>query len=246
MSIKVNIKGVIVSNDDHWIYDWFDMDATSPKIVIDQLELAKGEALEVIINSGGGDVHAGSEIYTALKEYEGEVTTKIVSIAASAASVIAMAGDIVLISPTAQLMIHNASTYGGGDYRDFQHKAQVLKNCNTAIANAYLLKSGMTQEELFELMDQETWFTAQQALEKKLVDRIMFEDDNQPKLVANTGIATMLPPEVIEKIRNERANDKKLDLSPPENKDVQAVVGRPKGSLSLYEKRIKNNNHRRF
>lgn len=246
MSVKVNIKGVIVSNDDHWIYDWFDMDATSPKMVNDQLITANGDQLEVIINSGGGDVFAGSEIYTALKDYSGEVTIKIVGVAASAASVIAMAGDRVMISPTAQIMIHNVSSGVRGDYRSLQHEAEVLKNCNKSIANAYMLKSGMTQEELLELMNQESWFTAQQALEKKLVDKIMFEDDNQPKLVANAGIAAMLPPEVIAKMRNERANDKKHDVSPPANKDTQAVVERPKGSLSLYEKRIKNNNHRRF
>lgn len=247
MSVKINIKGAIVSNNDLWIYEWFGMEATSPKVVTDKIEEANGDSLEVIINSGGGDVYAGSEMYTALKEYTGEVTTKIVGIAASAASVVAMAGGKVLISPTAQLMIHNVSSYAGGDYRSLQHEAEVLKNYNTSIANAYMLKSGMTQSELLDLMNQETWFTAQQALDKKLVDEIMFEDLNQPKLVANAALSAMLPPEVVAKMRNELANDRKIEL-PNQPKKIENLLEaeRPSRSLSLYQKRLVHNKHRRF
>lgn len=246
MSVKIDIKGVIVSNDDLWIYQWFEMDATSPKSVIDQIQAANGDSLEVVINSGGGSVFAGSEIYTALKEYPGEVTVKIPSIAASAASVIAMGGDRVLISPTAQLMIHNVSSVARGDYRDLQHGAEFLKNYNTSIANAYMLKSGMSQEELLELMNQETWFTAQQALERKLVDEIMFDTGVQPNLVASVGVAPLLPQEVIEKMRNEMANGRKPQPLQPTNQTEQPpVTQRPNRSLSLYEKRLANNKHRR-
>lgn len=200
---KIHIKGVIVSNDEQWIYELFDIECTSPDMVNAQLEDANGDDLEVIINSGGGEVYAGSEIYTALKDYSGKVTVKIVGIAASAASVIAMAGDKVLISPTAQLMIHNASTRSNGDYRDHQFTSDFLRNWDKSIANAYMLKTGMSREELLELMDQETWLTAQQALEKKFVDEIMFEDSNQPKLVASAGNFEIIPQKVIDKIRNE-------------------------------------------
>ena len=103
----IQIKGTIISNDERWIYDWFEWEATAPKDVILP---ETGEPIEVHINSGGGDVYAGSEIYTALRSYQGDVTVKIVGIAASAASVIAMAGDTVEISPTAQIMIHNVSS----------------------------------------------------------------------------------------------------------------------------------------
>jgi len=96
----IPIKGTIVSNDDVWLYDWFDWDCTAPKNVVLP---ETGEDIEVHINSGGGDVYAGSEIYTALRAYSGKVVVKIVGIAASAASVIAMAGDVVEISPTAQI-----------------------------------------------------------------------------------------------------------------------------------------------
>ncbi|MED1801790.1 head maturation protease, ClpP-related [Brevibacillus porteri] len=247
MSVKIDIKGVIVSNDDLWIYEWFEMDATSPKSVIEQINTANGDTLEVVINSGGGSVFAGSEIYTALKDYQGEVITKIPSLAASAASLIAMAGDRVMISPTAQIMIHNVSSVARGDYRDFQHGADFLRNYNISIANAYMLKSGMSQEELLDLMNQETWFTAQQALEKKLVDEIMFEDSSQPKLVANAGVAKLLPQEVIEKMRNEMANGLKPQPSQPMNQKEQTpATERPNRSLSLYEKRLAHNKHRRF
>lgn len=99
---KVSVKGAIISNDDQWIYDWFEIEATSPKSIGNAIQEANGDEVEVEINSGGGDVFAGSEIYTALKAYSGNVTTKIVGLAASAASVIAMAGNKVLMSPTSQ------------------------------------------------------------------------------------------------------------------------------------------------
>lgn len=197
--MKIDIKGVIVSNDDKWIYEWFGMEAISPKDISQQIQKANGEDLEIEINSGGGDVYAGSEIYTTLKDYKGNVTVKIVGRAASAASVIAMAGKKVLISPTAQIMIHNVSEMAMGDYRVFEHEAEVLKNYNVSIANAYRLKTGMEMKELLSLMNKETWFNAQQAVQYKFADEIMF--DNEAKLVASAFTATMLPQEVINKMR---------------------------------------------
>ena len=137
MAKKINIKGPIVSDSDAWIYEWFGIEATCPKMVDEAIEKANGEELEVIINSGGGSVFAGSEIYTALKSYAGNVVVRIVGLAASAASVIAMAGKKVLMSPTAQMMIHNVTTYADGDYRDMEHTAEILRNANDTIANAY-------------------------------------------------------------------------------------------------------------
>ncbi len=208
MAKKINIKGPIVGDSDAWIYEWFGIAATCPKMVNEVIEKANGEDLEVIINSGGGSVFAGSEIYTALKSYAGNVVVKVVGIAASAASVIAMAGKQVLMSPTAQMMIHNVSTYASGDYRDMEHTAEVLKNANDTIANAYRLKSGKTQEELLKLMDNETWMTAQKAKELGLIDEVMFEDDVQ--LVASIGHSGLLPPEVISTMRNKLQSEKAL------------------------------------
>lgn len=197
---KINIKGPIIGNDEAWIYEYFGIEATSPASVLREFEEDDDDELEVEINSGGGSVFAGSEIYTALKSYKGNVTVKIVGLAASAASVIAMAGKKVMMSPTAQLMIHNVSTHTGGDYRDMQHAAEVLKNANDTIANAYRLKTGKTQEELLALMDKESWFTAQKAKEHGFIDEVMFE---QVQLVASS-YSGMLPPEVIQTMRNSR------------------------------------------
>ena len=202
--MKISVKGPIIDNDEQWIYDWFGVEATSPKKVIDLLNQAKNdEDLEIEINSGGGSVFAGSEIYTALKSYGGKVITKVVGLAASAASVITMAGDVILISPTGQIMIHNASGGFGGDYRDMEKGAEILKNVNATISNAYRIKTGLSNEELLEMMNKETWLTPQQALEKKFVDEIMFTND--VKLVAsfNNG---MLPQEVINKMKMELIN----------------------------------------
>lgn len=197
---KVNVKGPIISSDEQWIYDWLGIESTSPQSVAKEIEAANGGDIEVDINSGGGSVFAGSEIYTALKSYKGNVTIRIVGLAASAASVIAMAGKRVIMAPTAQMMIHNVSSRASGDYRDLEHVASILKNANETIANAYRLKSGMSQEELLSMMNNETWLTPQQALNYKLIDEVMFENDLQIVVNYDNG---MLAPQVINKIRNE-------------------------------------------
>lgn len=224
---KIEVKGVIVPNEDKWIYEWFGLEATSPKDVANNLP-ADNSPVEIIINSPGGDVFAGSEIYTSLKDYPGNVTVKIVGIAASAASVIAMAGDQTWISPTAQIMIHNVSSIAQGDYRDMQHEADILKNANKSIANAYLLKTGLSMEKLLTLMDKETWLNAQQAKEYGFVDEIMFDTGKQ--LVAGP-MASLLPPNVINKIRN-----MKDQLFPNEDKsmaDDSLKLAKAKAKLKL-------------
>ncbi|EKS4345794.1 Clp protease ClpP [Clostridium botulinum] len=197
---KVNIKGPIISSDEKWIYDWFGIEATCAADIEKAINNANGEELEIMVNSPGGYVDVGSEIYTLLKDYKGTVTIKIVGMAASAASVAAMGGDIIKISPTGRLMIHNASGIIQGDYRDMDHGSEVLKGCNKSIANAYLLKTGMEREELLELMNKETFMDAQKAKELGFVDEIMFDTNN--KLTNSYGNTGMLPKDVIEKIRN--------------------------------------------
>jgi len=199
--MKISIKGPIIPNNDQRIYDWLEIEATSPKKVADQIEKANSEDLEVEINSGGGSVFDASEIYTALKSYAGNVTVKITGIAASAASVIAMAGRKVLMSPTSQMMLHNASAWVQGDYRDFDHASDFLKNVNQTIANAYSLKSGKPHSELLSMMNAETWLTPQQALEHNLIDGIMFREG--VGAVASTYDSGLLPKQVIDKLRNE-------------------------------------------
>ncbi len=223
--MKIPIKGVIVPNEDKWIYEWFEVDATSPKDVTDLIDSANGEDLDVEINSPGGDVYSGSEIYTALKSYKGKVITNIVGVAASAAGVIAMAGNPARISPTAQLMLHNVSGTSYGDYRVLQHDSEIFKNFNISIANAYRLKSGMDESKLLALMDaggsynMGTWLNAQQALENKFVDEIMFDEGQ--KLVASANVSTMLPPTIISKLKNYL---KRLESKVPKTDDKANLV----------------------
>ena len=225
---KIKIKGVVVSNDDKWIYDWFDMEAVSPKDVETELEAAAGEEVEVEINSPGGDVWAGSDIYTMLKQHHGGVVIKIVGVAASAASVIAMAGDKVMISPPAQMMIHNVWSIAMGDHRAMEHEAGVLKGWNKSIANAYILKTGMAQAELLDLMNKETWLTAQDAIKYKFADEIMFDDNMQ--LAASVKGSGILPAEVVNKIRN---------LLLKEQNNIPESDPAPAGRVFDYKKRVK-------
>lgn len=204
--MKVDVKGTIVSDNDGWIYDWFGIQATYPKKINKALEDAKGAAIEVEINSGGGDVFAGSEIYTALRNYKGSVNIRIVGMAASAASVIAMAGKCEM-SPTAQMMVHNVSSYADGDTHDMAHMAEVLASANKAIAAAYVGKTGMSENDALEMMDKETWLTAEKALEKGLIDKIMFSDNTQPLLAASYG-SGLLPKSVIDRTREYLTNSK--------------------------------------
>jgi ATP-dependent Clp endopeptidase proteolytic subunit ClpP len=220
---KINVKGVIVSNDDAWIYDLFDVDHTSPNHVLEGIDNANGEELEVTINSPGGDVFAGSEIYTVLKEYSGNVTTKIVGIAASMGSVIAMAGDDVKMSPTAQIMIHNVWSMAQGDYRDMQHSADVLENMNKSIAASYRNKTGLEENELLAMMDEETWLNAEQAKAKGFADEVMFESN---QLVANASKSPMIPQQVLNKIRNMQDQFIKPIESPKDEKQSAILMAK--------------------
>lgn len=198
---KININGSIVPNDEKWIYDWYEMDAVCPKDVQTIIDSANGEKIEVEISSGGGDIFAGADIYAALKMYKGEVEITIPSLAGSAASEIAMAGKNRMM-PSALIMVHNVSVYGAsGDYHDMDKISEMLKKANQSIANTYMTKSGMNQDEVLEMMDKTTWMTAQDAKEKGLIDEILFMDDNTTFHNAFDG---MLSKEKIDFAKNER------------------------------------------
>lgn len=201
MTIKIN--GTIVSNDDKWIYDWCEMDAFCPK----DLDLIDGKDVDIEINSPGGYIYPASEIYTALMQHNGNVNVTITGRAASAASVIAMAGTKVSMSPTAQIMIHNVSAAGSGDYRDFEHYAEQLKKSNDTIANAYILKTGKTREEILDLMDYETWFTPEEALELGFIDEIMTRDSAPTDIRLVAASDYLIPQAVIDKLKQEREQE---------------------------------------
>jgi ATP-dependent Clp protease protease subunit len=153
---------------------WFEDDVT-PKQFAAELENIKGDLI-VWINSGGGDCFAASQIYTMLKEHDGKVTVKIDGIAASAASVIAMSGDTVLISPTALLMIHNPASLIFGEVQDLEHGIEMLNEVKESIINAYALKTGLSRAKISHLMDSETWFSANKAVELGFADAMLYEE----------------------------------------------------------------------
>ena len=134
-------------------------------------ELFSGEGDVVIyLNSPGGDCIAASQIYTMLMDYTGNVTIKIDGIAASAASVIAMAGTSVLMAPTSLMMIHNPATVAFGDHEDMQKAIDMLNEVKESIINAYEIRTGLSRTKLSHLMDEETWMNANKAIELGFAD----------------------------------------------------------------------------
>ena len=168
----LTIDGVIAEES------WFDDDVT-PKLFREQLHAGMGDVV-IWVNSPGGDCVAASQIYTMLMEYKGNVTVKIDGIAASAASVIAMAGTEVLMAPTSLLMIHNPLTVAIGDSEEMQKAIAMLDEVKESIINAYELKTGMSRAKLAHLMDAETWMNAQKAIELGFADGILTRDTGVP------------------------------------------------------------------
>ena len=149
-------------------------DEITPQMFRDALNAGEG-AVTVWINSPGGNVFAAAEIYTMLKDYKGSITVKIDAIAASAASVVAMAGDVVQMSPVAMLMIHDPSTVAMGNTKDMEKAIEVLNEVKESIINAYASKSGLSHARIANLMSNETWMNAKKAVELGFADEVLFE-----------------------------------------------------------------------
>ena len=158
-------------------------DEVTPRVFKDDLLSGNGD-ITVWINSPGGDVFAAAQIYNMLMEYPGKVIVKIDGLAASAASVIAMAGSEVHMSPVSMLMVHNPSTVAIGDSEEMLRAKALLDEVKESIINAYELKTGLSRAKLSHLMDAETWMNAKKAVELGCADKIMFADLVDP---ANSG-----------------------------------------------------------
>ena len=153
-------------------------DEVTPKLFKDELDEGSGN-ITVWINSPGGDVFAAAQIYNMLRDYKGSVTVKIDGMAASAASVIAMAGDTTLMSPVAMMMIHNPVTIAAGNTGDMAKAIDMLNEVKESILNAYEMKTGMNRVKLSHMMDDETWFNAKKAVELGFADRILFSEEKK-------------------------------------------------------------------
>ena len=158
---------------------WFG-DEVTPGLFRDELQSCEGD-ITVWINSPGGDVFAAAQIYNMLMEYPGNVDVRIDGIAASAASVIAMAGNKVSMSPVAMMMIHNPMTVAMGDKKVMQQAIDMLDEIKESIINAYELKTGQTRTKIAHMMDAETWFNAKKAVELGFADEILYTGDSDKK-----------------------------------------------------------------
>ena len=136
--------------------------------------------ITIYINSPGGDCIAASQIYTMLMDYKDEVTVKIDGMAASAASVIAMAGTKVLMAPTAMMMIHNPATGAFGDHKDMEEVIAMLDEVKESIINAYEIKTGLTHAQLSHMMDSTTWMNAKKAIELGFADEMLTDSQRAP------------------------------------------------------------------
>ena len=157
---------------------WFDDDVT-PALFKDELNAGDGD-ITVWINSPGGDCVAAAQIYNMLVDYSGNVTVKIDGMAASAASVIAMSGDKVLMSPVSMLMIHNPATIAMGDHNEMQKAIDMLSEVKESIMNAYAIKTGLSRAKLSHLMESETWMNANKAVELGFADGVLERESNTP------------------------------------------------------------------
>ena len=213
---------------------WYDDDVT-PKLFRDELMAGQGDIV-VWINSPGGDCVAASQIYNMLMDYKGNVTVKIDGIAASAASVIAMAGTKVCMSPTALLMIHNPFTVAIGDSEEMKKAIAMLDEVKESIINAYELKTGLSRAKISHMMDAETWISANKAVELGFADEVLFKNP------AN---------KVVEEEEKEKEDDEKEDVETEtkeeeddddeKEKSASFAFSPRKANISLITKVSKNN-----
>ena len=196
---------------------WFDDDVT-PQLFKEELNAGSGD-ITVWINSPGGDCVAAAQIYNMLSNYAGKVTVKIDGIAASAASVIAMAGDTVLVSPVSMMMIHNPATIAWGDSAEMQKAVAMLEEVKESIINAYEIKTGLDRKKLSKLMDDETWMDANSAVEYGFADEIMQRNTAEDMAVPTVSmmyspaqVTNSLKEKIAKKCKVEKPKTKAEDL----------------------------------
>ncbi len=170
---------------------WFDDDVT-PALFAEELNAGDGD-ITVYINSPGGDCFAAARIYNMLRDYKGKVTVQVDALAASAASVIAMAGDTVLVSPISMIMVHNPATIAMGDHTEMEKAIAMLDEVKNSIINAYQVKTGLSRQKLSQLMEDETWMNARRAVELHFADAITERNGQQDAHVSDSLLFARKP-----------------------------------------------------
>lgn len=231
----IQMIGEVIPNDYTDVYDYMGYDSFSPRRIKQELNDANGSDVVLEINSPGGYVDAGSEIYTALKEYPGKVTAKITGQACSAASWIALAADKVEMSPTAQMMIHRAATDAHGNSDDLSSALQAVDSMDRSFITLYAKRTGLDEQEIYRMMSQTTWMNAQEAVDKGFADEIMF--DQQPAAVNAEG-SIAIKPDMVSKIKNllhkkqkSSSDDVKLTDKKQSDKEERSQLAKSKLAL---------------
>lgn len=202
MKHRINLRGVLIPNDYKFYYDYWGEDSICPADVQKVMDAFQdGDEIEVYINSPGGVIDVGSEIYTLLRSKQNQVKIYITGEACSAASIVAMSAYCEM-APTALMMVHCVSTYASGNHNDMEHTAEMLRAADEALSTAYSAKTGMSMEEALEMMNHETWLTAEQAKERGLVDAVMFEEKEEPMPFVAGPLFALPNTEQMEKVKN--------------------------------------------
>ena len=192
----------------------------------DELFAGSGDVV-IWLNSPGGDCVAASQIYSMLMDYKGNVTVKIDGVAASAASVIAMAGTRVLMAPTALMMIHNPATVAFGDHEDMQKAIEMLEEVKESIINAYEIRTGLSHAQLSHMMDSTTWMNAKKAIELGFADEMLTDSKHTPADVkAFAFSAKDVELAVVNKIIAKVHAQKKAEPPKPEGRKVSDLMER--------------------
>lgn len=186
--MRITLNGQVVASEDQWLYDWFGIEAFSPATVRRALaDNPEGEDLEMEINSGGGSVFAGFELYSLIRDAKCRTVAIVQSLAGSAAATVMAACDHVWISPVGQVMIHLPSSLVWGNQNAMKHEVKVLESITQSILNGYETKcrGKADRAQLDKLIRAETWLTAQEAVELGLADEIMGWEDGAETIPAN-------------------------------------------------------------
>lgn len=184
-NIDIYINGEIIDSNSQRLYDYFEVEATSPKSFNSMLSEANGKPLTIHINSIGGDLIAGIAMYSAIKNYKGKTTAIIDSICASAATLPAMACKKVIMQPASTFMIHCASMWTAGNKQELEKDVETLKSLDNSISNAYEGKTGLSREKILKMMENETWFDSKKALELGFIDEINGQEEIPQDIIKN-------------------------------------------------------------
>lgn len=222
--MEIAIRGYLCSNDDADILRWWGWrDITAPMDIEKALKEAAGEPVTVLINSPGGDMTVGAELFSMFKRYAGRTEALVQGYAASAATMAMSGCNVIRSEPGALLCFHNPNGIAEGDHRAMEAMAEGLRNARESVINIYMTRSGKTREEIGALMDKDVWISPQQALEYGLIDEIVGLDAEGEPVPPVIAASTALTPRITAAMRQ-----KYRDSIAAKNDELKANCARAK------------------